>query len=248
MQDNLLTFPRQARRPESTVPRFVLPNPLTPLIGRHQEVTAVCNTLGHPQVRLLTLTGPGGIGKTRLGLQVAAALRDEFIDGVAFVNLAPISNPGLVVAAIAQALHVQERVDQLLIERLKEHLHDKRMLLVLDNFEQVVETAPLIGELLASASGLKTLVTSREPLHIGGEHEFPVPPLAVPDPRQGSHVLVLASNPAVTATETVRLRKSVTSSSRSLVRRSHQTKASKAPMPTATDCNTRGCSKPTWLT
>ena len=111
-------------------------------------------------------------------LQVAADLRDDFADGVYFVNLAPISDPGLVAATIAQALDVRERGGQPLIERLNEYLRGKQLLLVLDNFEQVVEAAPLVGALLAAAPGLKVLVTSREPLHLAGEHEYAVPPLA----------------------------------------------------------------------
>ena len=159
-----------------------LPAQLTPLIGRTAEVAAVCNRLRHPDVRLLTLTGSGGAGKTRLALQVAAELLDGFTDGVWFIDLAPITDPSLVASTIAQMLRVQETGDQPLVERLKAYLKSKQLLLVLDNFEQIVDAAPLVEELLVAASRLKVLITSRSVLRVYGEHEFVVPPLAVPDP------------------------------------------------------------------
>jgi predicted ATPase len=157
-----------------------LPIPATPLLGREQDVAQLCTLLQQPAVRLLTLTGAPGIGKTRLGLQVATELQGAFADGVAFVPLAPISDPTLITTTIAQALGVQERIGQVLQDSLKGYLREKRLLLLLDNFEQVITAAPLVSELLAAAPGLNVLTTSRRALHLSGEHEFAVAPLALP--------------------------------------------------------------------
>jgi predicted ATPase/DNA-binding CsgD family transcriptional regulator len=140
----------------------------------------VRDLLLRPGVRLLSMTGPPGIGKTRLSIEAAARLVDNFSDGVWFISLAPITDPALVASAIAQALGLKESGARPLSESLTEHLLDKQMLLLLDNFEQVVEAAPLVAEMLAAAPGIKVLVTSREVLHVRGEQDFPVPPLALP--------------------------------------------------------------------
>jgi predicted ATPase/class 3 adenylate cyclase/DNA-binding CsgD family transcriptional regulator len=153
----------------------------TPLIGRELEVGVVCELMRHDEVRLVTLTGPGGIGKTRLGLQVAADFVDSFADGVFFVDLASISDPELVMPAIAQILGISAMAGWSWLKRLEEMLWQRQMLLLLDNFEQVVSAAVQVADLLAACPQLKVLVTSREVLHVKAEHEFVVQPLTLPD-------------------------------------------------------------------
>jgi predicted ATPase/transcriptional regulator with XRE-family HTH domain len=160
--------------------RTNLPAQVTVLVGRESEVAAVCALLRCTDIRLVTLTGPGGVGKTRLGLQVATDLASEFVDGVYFVSLAPIREPDLVPSAIAQVLGIREVASRPLLETLKLALRARQMLLVLDNYEHVLMAASLVAELLVTCPGLKLLVTSRECLHVRGEHEYTVPPLAVP--------------------------------------------------------------------
>src|SRR5829696_1561261 len=174
-----------------------LPLQPTPLVGREREVEALLSMVRHAGVRLLTLVGPPGIGKTRLAIQVATDLIDDFPDGVCFVPLAPINDPDLVVPAITQALEFRGEADGPLLERLKGYLQDKQMLLLLDNFEQVVTAAPLLADLLAGCPGLRVLVTSRELLHLYGEHDYPVPPLSLPEPGKSSDLEGLSRYEAV---------------------------------------------------
>jgi len=158
-----------------------LPLQPTLLVGREGEVAEVAERLGGEEVRLLTLTGPGGTGKTRLALQAGADLLEEFDDGIFFVSLATITDPELVPSTIAGSLGLRESAGQSLTETLEGYLHHKHLLLILDNFEQVLEGAPLVGELLGTCPEFKVLATSRIPLRLYGEQEYPVPPLELPD-------------------------------------------------------------------
>ena len=158
-----------------------IPAQPTPLIGRQREVAMARQLLRHADVRLLTITGPGGVGKTRLAIQVAVDLLNDFPDGLSFVSLAPISDPQLVVPTIAQTLGLREACGRPFYDLLREYLLDKQLLLLLDNFEQVAKAAPSLAELLSTCSDVKILVTSRAALHLRAEYEFPVAPLLRPD-------------------------------------------------------------------
>lgn len=157
-----------------------LPAPVTPFIGRRQETATVRQLLQGPTARLVTLTGPGGVGKTRLALHVAQQLVGDFADGIYLVTLAPLREEGLVLPAIAQALGIRETGNQPLLQTVKEALRSKQLLLVLDNFEHITAAAPAVAELLGAAPQIKVLIISRERLNLYGEHELPVPPFPVP--------------------------------------------------------------------
>ncbi|HYP28196.1 MAG TPA: tetratricopeptide repeat protein [Blastocatellia bacterium] len=174
-----------------------LPAQPTALIGRKTELAEVEMLLLREDVRLVTMTGPGGTGKTCLGVRAAAHLIDQFEGGICFVSLAPIRKPALVASAIIGALGGREAGGKPLIDSLKEHLRDKQILLLLDNFEQVVPAAPLVAELLSACPRLKVLVTSRMALRLRGEQEFAVPPLALPDPKHLPSLEMLSRNAAV---------------------------------------------------
>jgi predicted ATPase len=174
-----------------------LPASLTPLVGREREVEEIENMLRQEDtVRLLTLTGPGGIGKTRLGIEVAQKASVDFPDGIAFVALAPLGDAALVMPTVSQSLGMREAGGVHPLEALRQHLREKRFLLVLDNFEHVAEAAPEVVELLASCAHLCVLVTSRAPLRVRGEHEYSVSPLVVPDPTRMPEAEEVSKTPA----------------------------------------------------
>ncbi len=179
-----------------------LPAMLTPLIGRESTEQEIREMLLQPKLRLLTLSGAPGIGKTRLALQVASDLVEHFEDGAYLVDLAPVSDPDLVIPAIVGALGLKETAGQSIEELLLGHVRGRRMLLLLDNFEQVLDAAPAVISLMQASPWLKVLVTSREALHVRGERRFSVPPLELPDltltPTSDPEALLLLShNPAV---------------------------------------------------
>jgi predicted ATPase/class 3 adenylate cyclase/DNA-binding NarL/FixJ family response regulator len=177
--------------------RTNLPSPPTSLIDRERELAAVTTLLQQDGVRLVTLTGSGGTGKTRLALQVASALHGAFADGVFFVDLASDFDPALVVSTIAQTFGLRDVGERPVLDLLVDYLHDREMLLVVDNFEQVISAAPLLADLLAACPQLSLLVTSRSALHLRGEREIAIPPLAVPNPGERLPVEALGQIPAV---------------------------------------------------
>ena len=165
---------------ENTI-RFNLPSRTTSFIGREKEMATVLNLLLDEAVRLVTLSGPGGTGKTRLALEVADSLHAEFPEGIYFVSLAPITDSNLIAPTISKSLGIPENPGVEPLENIAHYLKSKNCLLILDNFEQIVDAAPMVSMLLAACPLLKVLVTSREILHIGGEHDCSVPPMSAPD-------------------------------------------------------------------
>ncbi|MEO8286127.1 MAG: tetratricopeptide repeat protein [Chloroflexota bacterium] len=174
-----------------------LPTSLTPLIGRAEAVKEVKDLLLGKQVRLLTLIGAPGIGKTRLALQVARDVKDEFRDGVYYVGLSTTSNPDLVINSVAQTLGVQQKATEPLLPTVTKALGDRQVLLVLDNFEQILDASPALLELLSTCPDLKILITSREALYVQGEQQYQVPVLDTPDPLHLPPLEIMKGIPAV---------------------------------------------------
>jgi len=172
-----------------------LPLTLSPLVGRAEDIAELVSLLAAPEVRVVTLTGPGGVGKTRLALAVGQGLLASFPDGVFFVDLSALSDPALVVGAIVAALGLRESPGRTLTETLSGYLASRHTLLILDNLEHLLDVAADVAALVSSASSLKVLVTSREPLRIEGEREFPLPPLALPV--SGDEPEAILASPAV---------------------------------------------------
>ena len=174
-----------------------LPAKTTTFIGREQEINKLTGLLDGTDHRLVTITGPGGSGKTQLALQVGRRLTGEFADGVWFTDLSQLSDPDLIASSIASVLGVKERGDRSAFESLQEYLVHREVLLLLDNFEHLIEGAPIVGELLSSAEGLKCLVTSREPLRVYGERELPLRPLSLPEADEEITLEALGNSEAV---------------------------------------------------
>jgi predicted ATPase/DNA-binding CsgD family transcriptional regulator len=193
-QNNIRIFPIRTGEALDSTAVAQIPIPLTSFIGREQEVTAICKLLQESTVRLLTLTGPGGVGKTRLGLAAAKQLLPCFPDGIFFISFASIHDPLLILPHIASALELDEQIGLSPGEQLKTHLRHSSLLLLLDNFEHLLRAAPLLVELLQLCPLLKMLVTSRAVLRVQGEHVYEVTPLPLP---KRYHATTIEASPAV---------------------------------------------------
>jgi predicted ATPase len=183
MQEKVIAFPEPSPDNHAHSVRPGIPISLTQLVGREQEVQAIKALLLRPDVRLLTLTGTAGVGKTRLALEVAREMVGDFADSVHVVFLAPISESAFVIPTIAYTLGLTESASQSFLDLLKSSQRTKHQLLLLDNFEHVIKASPELTELLEACPELKLLVTSREVLRLRAEQQFVVPPLALPDPK-----------------------------------------------------------------
>ncbi|MFV9503737.1 MAG: tetratricopeptide repeat protein [Oscillochloridaceae bacterium umkhey_bin13] len=204
MLDGQLWTTSEPVRPEpaASAPPHNLPAELDTLVGRDHDLATVISLLSDPATRLLTLVGPGGAGKTRLALALAWQLQSTYPDGVWLIELTSLRDPALLLPSIAQVLGVKEVAPTSLLELLQNYLRSRRMLLILDNFEQIAPAAPQVAQLLVAAPGLEVVVTSRTALRISGEQEFAVSPLPIPDPARlpaATHerLALLAANPAV---------------------------------------------------
>jgi predicted ATPase/class 3 adenylate cyclase len=178
------------------VPRH-FPPPLTPFLGRETEIDEVTGLLHSPQVRLLTLTGPGGTGKTRLAQEIGLRLASAFADGAVFVDLAPLRDPALVLPEVAAVLGLRGAAGGALGDVARGYLAERELFLVLDNFEHLLEATPVVANLLAAGPGVKILVTSRAPLRLRGEREYPVPTLRLPTSTDARDLALLETNEAV---------------------------------------------------
>ena len=165
---------------ERDVVNRTVPLPLTSFVGREREVAQLVDLLRMEDIRLVTLTGPGGAGKTRLALRAAQAIGPEYADGVAFVDLTPVRDPELVAPSVARALGLRESGDRDVAARVAEALQDRHLLLILDNFEQVVDASVVVARLLGACPRLQVLATSRVLLRVSGEQDVRVPPLGLP--------------------------------------------------------------------
>ena len=185
-----------ARAAPDSAPTGGLPEVLSPLIGRERDAAKLGAVLRRGEARLVTLTGPGGVGKTRLALEVARDVAGGFPDGAFFVELAPLGDPDLVLPTVSQAVGLRETGGKASRETLLAYLHRRKLLLVLDNFEHLLGAAPVVASLLGSSAGLVVLASSRAPLRVRGEHEYPVGPLAVPDPSRTTDAESVAASPS----------------------------------------------------